>query len=165
MFSLTVHPGAEPWTPSPTDLAKLQSAFANVEGQVHIWPRSVVDRITGRVMGPYAFRGFTRGPVSHLFVDYTETPRSITWLMAHELCHHTVHNNPTLHAAFNRAKPDLAPASDRFHEIDPHELYCDGIASNILGYRLDRHWWRTRTPKAQDKSAASAMLAHRYGPD
>ena len=163
MFTLTVHPGAEAWTPPPDIMAKLRRAFADVDGAVHIWPRAQVDRVTGRVMGPYAFRGFTRGDVSHLFVDATETPQSISWLMAHELCHHTVHDDPELHAAFNRARPALDPASDRFHEIDPHELYCDGIASNLLGFRMDRTWWRKRTPGSKDLGAASAMIAHRYG--
>ena len=115
---------------------------------VHIWPRSMVEQILGRESKPYAFRAFTRGSDSHLFVDATETPKSIAWLTAHELTHQMVDRSPTVSEAFSDARAfDIDPAGDHFHDIDAEERFCDGVSSRLFGFRLDRDWWRERAPK------------------
>lgn len=127
---------------------QLQGFFNDPKLTVHLWPRHMVDRVIGRPTTPYEFRAFTRGDESHVFVDRTETPKSIAWLIAHELCHRMVNSSPTLSMAFDDAKPLALEASgDRFHEIDAEERFCDGIASRLLGYRQDRAWWRRRVPR------------------
>lgn len=148
MFQLHVHPQARAWVPSKNDLSKLGSYFKNPDMNVHIWPRSMAEQILGRKTKPYAFRAFTRGKDSHLFVDPTETPESIAWLMGHELTHQLIDKSPTVAQAFSDARAfDADPVGDTFHDIDPEERFCDGIATRLLGYRLDRAWWRKRTPK------------------
>lgn len=149
-MQLVVHPEAAPWVPKEPYLRKLQAFFSDekIPMRVHLWPRRMVDRIIGRATKPYEFRAFTRGEDSHIFVDATETPQSIAWLIAHELCHRMVKSSPTLTAAFEDAKPlDLDPAGDAFHDVDTEERFCDGIATRILGYRQDRAWWRKRVPR------------------
>jgi hypothetical protein len=103
----------------------------------------MVDQVIGRATKSYAFRAFTRGNNSHLFVDFTETPQSIGWLMGHELTHQDIKQNPSLTQAFADSKPkNIDPAGDIFHEIDAEERFCDGISSRLLGCRFDRAWWR-----------------------
>jgi rhodanese-related sulfurtransferase len=144
-MKLVVHPGAEAWRPSQEDLDKLARTFRGVDLDAHLWPRSAVRKVFGRRSKPYAFRAFTRNSTSHLFVDGTETPKSIAWLLAHELCHQQVAKNPDLVEAFDDAQPiDLDPAGDQFHEVDAEERFCDGVATRIYGIRLDRAWWRNR---------------------
>ena len=148
MFTLKVHPNARAWVPREPQMGQIQKFFAKTEATVHILPRSMANIVLGRYADPYAFRGFTRGTDSYLFVDGTETDKSIAWLMAHELCHRMIDMSPTIKNALNEARPhDLDPKGDAFHDIDPAERFCDGIATNILGYRMDRRWWRKRTPK------------------
>ena len=143
MFQLVVHPEAQRWVPSEAYLSKLGEYFP--DGKVSLWPRRMTATILGRPTVPYEFRAFTRNGEANVFVDPTETPQSIAWLMAHELCHQIVENSPTINAAFNDAKPvDMKPSSDEFHYVDAEERFCDGIATKLLGYRKDRAWWRKR---------------------
>ncbi len=145
MFELGAHPEAQAWIPKEPELSKLRNFFVDPSMKVKIYPRSMVKQVLGRHAPSYAFRGFTRGDTSHLFVDSTETPKSIAWLMAHELTHQMVGKSPTLTAAFDDAKPlDMEPAGDPFHDVDAEERFCDGIATRLLGYRQDRAWWRRR---------------------
>jgi len=164
VFTLDVHPQAKAWVPAPPQMAAMRRLFKDVQATVHIYPRSMANKILGRHAEPYAFRGFTRGTDSYLFVDPTETPRSIAWLMAHELSHRMVADTPTLKAAFTDARPhDVDPAGDHFHDIDPEERFCDGIATNLLGYRQDREWWRARTPKNTSSPVSFGSVTDLYG--
>lgn len=150
MFKLHVHPDTTSWVPRQAQMEALQRFFQGTETDVYLHPRSEANKVLGRHAKPYAFRAFTRGKESHLFVDFTETPESVAWLMAHELCHRMVDQTPTLENAFTEARPkDLEPAGDAFHDVDPEERFCDGIATNLMGYRMDRRWWRQRTPPTQ----------------
>jgi hypothetical protein len=151
MFQLHVHPEAQAWVPHEPYMVKLNKFFSDpqIPMKVTLWPRRLVDEVIGRPTKPYEFRAFTRGKESHVFVDETETPQSIAWLIAHELVHRMVDSSPTLSAAFADSRPvDMDPAGDEFHEVDAQERFCDGIATRLLGYRQDRAWWRRRIPRA-----------------
>jgi len=148
MFQLHVHPEARGWIPRKTQLDQLKSFFSDPNLSVKLWPRHMASQILGRPTKPYEFRAFTRDDESHVFVDPTETPESIAWLIGHELCHRLIDQNETLSNAFADARPlDIDPAGDTFHEIDSAERFCDGIATRLLGYRQDRTWWRKQIPK------------------
>lgn len=145
-LQIVVHPGAYRWAPSERDSDKLKRRFFN--STLHIWPRSEASRIVGRDLGPYAFRALTRGDVSHVFVDETETPESIAWLSAHELAHASLAKRDDVRQILELAAPrDAGPHDDLYHRLDPEEVWADGIATNLFGKRLDRSWWRKRTPQ------------------
>jgi hypothetical protein len=140
---LVLHPGSEPWEPSPSDRAALDRKFPGDRFVGHLYPRRDADRVLGRPSGRYAFRAFTRDGVSHVLVDKTETRRSIAWLLAHELSHQALHHaNRKELFANQRGVGD--PASDQFHQTDAEELACDDVATALFGERLDRAWWRKK---------------------
>lgn len=145
-LDLQFHPEARAWKPSEQDLAALQAYFPYQGMVAKILPRRMANEVLGKDLGPYAFRAFTRGPMSYLFVDSTETPKSVAWLLAHELTHQLVARTPTLRRAFSDAASlEGHRAGDCFHRNDPEEKFCDGIATRLIGERLDREWWRART--------------------
>lgn len=142
---LRSHPLAALWSPPPDLRARLERRFPGESYVATLWPRCLVHDVTGRPTEPYAFRAFTRGDESHLFVDATETPESIAWLLAHELSHQIVNGHPDAERLLAAGRPtDQDSASDVFHRVDPEELLADGIATNLFGRRLDRGWWRER---------------------
>lgn len=145
-LDLRIYPGTERWAPRGDHLARLNGHFPG-QHTVHILPRSRANLTLGKDAPAYAFRAFTRNGQSYVFVDRTETPDSIAWLIAHELSHQVIGRNPQLSSAMRAARPRDAGdgASDRFHRLDPEERLADGIASNLLNTRLDREWWRSRT--------------------
>jgi len=142
------HPGTEAWIPSASDLGRIGAWFdpkLPEQATVEIVPRADVVRATGIEKPPWTFRAVTRDGVSWVLVDGTEDPKSVAFLIAHEACHQVVAVSPTVHAALAEARPRGVPrTSDLFHEDDPEEKFCDGIAANLLGYRRDRSWWRRR---------------------
>jgi hypothetical protein len=146
-FRLLVHPGCRPWVPEKEDRKILQSAFDLPEVEVHLWPRPLIPHVIERPTLPYSFRAFSHDGRSHLFVDSTETKKSIAWLMAHELCHQRILQESSIRKHLLDQRPPLDPAGDSFHELDPEETTCDEIATKLLGIRLDRSWWRQRTLK------------------
>jgi len=160
-FRLQVHPAAKTWAPDGEVLARLRAAYPYPEVTVHLWPRHMADQVSGRPgASGRAFRALSRGDDAHVFVDATETPASVAWLIAHELGHHKA-KREGLHGAFEIGRPrDLDGASDRFHEVDPEERWADGLATRLTGQRFDRAWWRARAPVGD---AGAALLAHRYG--
>jgi hypothetical protein len=145
-FQLYIPPEAQAYAPPPALMQKLKSYFNFPHMRAHILPRRLANETLGKDKGHYAYRGFTRGNDSYMFVDPTETPESIAWLTAHELAHQKVDTSPTLQAAFRDATVyESCVAGDAFHRYDPEERFCDGIATNLVGKRLDRDWWRKRT--------------------
>lgn len=144
---ILVHPGAELWAPTGRLELALRRRFRGAD--LHFWPRSEAVRVAGKDLGPYAFRAFTRGTTSHVFVDPTETPESAAWVAAHELAHAEMARRPDVRAVLKMGEPtDAKSHDDRFHELDPEELWADGIAARLFdGERLDRAWWRKRTPR------------------
>lgn len=135
------------WAPDPADQVAIDDFFGPRLPNAVLWllPRRMARQVVRRDLGPHAFRAVTRGSNSYVFVDDTETRDSTAFLMAHELTHQLVSKNRVLTAAFHDARAhDSDGASDHFHEVDPEERFCDGIAANLLGRRLDRSWWRPR---------------------
>ncbi len=143
-----VHREARPWVPAGEDLEQIRSFFGArlpEESRLWLWPRRLASTILGRSAERHAFRAFTRGLDSHVFVDASETPSSVAFLAAHELTHQLVGRSPTLRMAFDDSSPVRTDrASDLFHDLDAEERFCDGIANRLLGTRLDRKWWRRR---------------------
>jgi hypothetical protein len=155
-MQIFVHPEARPWTPSRMDMEKLSSFFGpKLPGsQLCLWPRRLIGSVTEKTEAtPYSFRAVTKGQISNVFVDPTETKASIAFLSAHELTHQLVRMNPMLEAAFEDARPAGIPHhSDLFHLVDAEERFCDGIASHLMGTFYDRAWWRKRVLTMVDSS-------------
>jgi hypothetical protein len=154
---ILVHPEARAWVPTRVDQEKILAYFGPKidSGTVRILPRSLANQVLGRELAPYSFRAFTRDGVSNVFVDRTETPQSVAFLIAHELTHQAVDGSPTLEAAFADARmPRDTPWSDRFHHVDAEERFCDGVAGKLLGTWFDREWWRARTQRAGGRTEA-----------
>jgi hypothetical protein len=129
-------------------------AFSDPSMKVYLHPRSHANRVLGKPKPPYAFRAFTRDGVSHIFIDGTETPQSLCWLIGHELTHQVIDKSPTVKAAMADASSrptGLDPAGDEFHNVDAEERFCDGVATNLVGKRLDRAWWRERVRRFGQK--------------
>lgn len=143
---LVVHPGAEPWRPSPAFERRLLEHFSSVPAEVHLHPRRDLPAVFPRVAAPYAFRAVTvSGRPSLVFVDGTETRDSIEWLIAHEMTHQAIALRPGLKGALLARRPGGDPASDAYHALDPEEKVCDDVATRLRGVRYDRAWWRRRT--------------------
>jgi hypothetical protein len=142
-----IHPDAAAWAPSPVDRQRLADLAPADAISVVLWPRSRAREVVGVEGSDYAFRAVSRGPEVIALVDGTETPASLRWLLAHELGHQQVRQRG-LHAWLQAGAPTKEdPKSDTFHALDPEERWADGLATNTFGERLDRAWWRARTPK------------------
>ena len=153
-FTLVAHPETRPWLTNTDCIDRLRAYFKDPSMVVRLYPRSQANRVLGRHAEPYAFRAFTRDDVSHIFIDRAETPTSLCWIIGHELTHQRINKNPDFSAALNAASArgtGLDPAGDTFHEVDPEERFCDGIATKIVGTRLDRAWWRRRVRQISQK--------------
>lgn len=154
-FRLEVSPGAEPWAPSPAVLRILREAYPFPGAVVRLMPRSLAQREKPGSR-PFSFRAYTGDSVTRVFVDATETPASIAWLVAHELGHHRVARDPGLRRSLRQARPrGVDPASDTYHHLDPEERYADGLATALMGTRLDRDWWRRRVEAMAGKVSGS----------
>jgi hypothetical protein len=152
-FDVVVHPGAEPWAPDESVLRTMRMYFPLPDATVHLWPRHRVQEVSGRQVGRYDFRAFTRGNESNVFVDDTETRASVPWIMSHELAHQLLRTKPELHRKLRDGTParvrELDRAGDLFHRVDPEEVYCDDVANRIVGKEYDRDWWRSRVQAAR----------------
>jgi hypothetical protein len=155
MFRLLIHKEAQPWKPTEREISMLKQAFDLPNSTLRIIPRRLIPQFHPQTTDPFAyeFRAFTRGPNSYVFVDGTENPHSIAWLMAHELCHVEIGENDYLREKFDSlSPPGLDPRSDKFHELDPEEKVCDQRANNLFGTRFDRFWWRNEVNKFKKKN-------------
>lgn len=145
-MELHVSQGTRKWLPSADALDKIEGYFGPKIPEAEIWvvPRSMEAEIMGQAPpAPYSFRAVTRGNRSYVLVDGTETPDSVAFLIAHELAHQALRKILGLKEALAEARPSSqTPWDDHFHEVDPEERYCDGIAARILGTWYDRDWWR-----------------------
>lgn len=156
-----VHPGCEAWVPGPADVQAIaRSIRRSVE--IQIWPRSMVEsvwndahpgRVYPRDWTHYQFRAWANKKQGKtvIFVDESETPLSVLWLILHELCHLDLLGSRLLDAALDslpRARD--YHTSDSSHEKDLEERLCNFTATRqlqILGYpawKLNRTWWRNR---------------------
>lgn len=154
---LIVWPGAEQWVPSQARLDALACRLSK-DVVVEFVPRSALRKIWQRDHGgrplppnPYAFRAYSRGNKSVVFVDHTETPASAAWLLLHELAHVDLAASNLLHTAMRQIpKPPGYLTSDAAHESHPEEQLANRVATRmmpVLGHRrqaLNRLWWRRR---------------------
>lgn len=97
--------------------------------------------------------------------DQNETEESLAWTLLHEMGHVHVRNHVfddamsiMMHLRNNYEKanaPDYYKkytSNDKVHEEAPEEVYCNMIANNWLGKKLDRYWWRENmAPKKENK--------------
>lgn len=156
-IKLRVHPDARRWRPSSQDLRAMGQGLVQRSVTIRLLPRSKVKADWKKNLdrgkpfpGYYAYRAYTRGTTVTLFVDETETPESILWLLAHELAHVAVNGAPMLHEALRSIpKPRDYLTSDEAHEAYPEEQLANLVADQwmvILGSQpgLDRLWWRKR---------------------
>lgn len=163
MAKLTIHhhPDLVRYVP---DRAGLQAVAELLPADVvvHLHRRSDLDQVWAQTHGgrqlplpPRAFRAWANRNTVRLLVDETETPRSVAWLLLHELAHVAVTHSPLLRAAFRgRSKPDGYLTDDGVHEAWPEERLANRVAVELmplLGYErafLGRDWWRQHTRNA-----------------
>lgn len=162
-FTLIMHPGTQNYALHPEHLQALQDYFAPLNGKavVEVYPRSQAAQATGINLPDNTFRAVTRGNHTICLVGPGETHVSLAWLIAHELAHQLVDTSQTMETAFADAKAQdkgLHPADDHYHQLDPEERFCDGIATNLIGQRLDRDWWRARVGPADPITASYGAL-------
>jgi hypothetical protein len=148
-----IHKGAEAWAPS--------SRFMDYVGtltwpgtEVHLHPRKDIKRIFRKdnpldpfPNKPYAFRAWnvSENDRIRVFVDETETPESVEWMILHEVGHSHVTHTPALKHLRRIPKPANYATSDEAHASVPEERWCNGFAdkrARVPG--LDRLWWRRR---------------------
>jgi hypothetical protein len=158
-LTVEVRPGAEAWVPPARWFRFFGDALPGPQ-RVVFHPRSERARAWAedhpeRKEPPghaYSFRAYTRGPVTRIFVDDTETRASTGWLLAHELAHALLNRVPSLATELRRhPRPERYATSDEAHEAVPEEQVANRVAdlvSTRLGGRpgLNRRWWRARTP-------------------
>jgi len=155
--SVIVRPGAEPWAPRPDVVSRLSVLFPGEDAIVEILPRSMVERawVTAHgnawpFPGRHPFRAWARDQQVRIFVDGTETPESVTWLMLHELAHVALRRQPYLDLAYRSIpRPKGYVVDDEAHESYPEEQVANQVADAIsahfgLPLGLNRHWWRER---------------------
>jgi hypothetical protein len=99
----------------------------------------------------WSFRAWARGPVVRIFVDATETPASVAWVLLYELAHVELGRSRYLASGWrSQAKPADYLIDDDVHEAWPEEKVANMVATSqmpVLGYqrtRYDRYWWRGR---------------------
>jgi len=154
---IIVYPGAERWAPNEAAVDKL-ACLLSTSATVEYVPRAQLAQIWARDHGgtppptnPYAFRAYSRGNRTVMFVDNTETPTSAMWLLLHELAHVNLSSAKLLCNAY-RYMPRRADylTSDAGHEAHPEEQLANQVATAMLpklGYPAavcDRMWWRRR---------------------
>lgn len=149
-MNIIFEPGAERWKDQDSFHLVLHH-FRHLPGQAHVWPRRQVDGVMGCSTAPWAFRAVTRGGMrSDLFVDDTEIPESISWLLTHELTHQAIGTRPDFRDRLHQIRSTSDPASDAFHVEDSEERVCDLVATKLIGRRYDRAWWRNRVNLAKN---------------
>jgi hypothetical protein len=148
-----VHEGAEAWAPTSRFMDYVGSiAWPGTE--VHLHPRKDVKRIFKKdnpydrfPAKPYAFRAWNVSGKDRIriFVDETETPESVEWMVLHELGHSVVTHTPSLRYLRSIPKPANYATSDEAHASVPEEQWCNAYADKRARIpKLDRHWWRRR---------------------
>ena len=152
-----VHEGAEAWAPDSRFMDRVGTwAWPGV--QIHIHPRNDIKRIFRRdnrwehfPKKPFPFRAWNVSDKDtiRIFVDETETPESVKWMVLHELGHSIVGHTPELRKMRKFPKPANYATSDEAHASVPEEQWCNAFAdrqAHAHGTRpgLDRVWWRKR---------------------
>jgi len=151
MLTLTAHPGTENWAP-PKEVAAALSGAVSGTYEIHLHPRREVAKVweadhPGKTYDkdPYAFRAYQNGHTAYIFVDETETPESVMWLIGHELAHMNLRQqHPELWELYQRVTPTDYFTSDEAHERDPEEQLANAVGEFFAGDDYPRTWWRKR---------------------
>jgi hypothetical protein len=139
-------PGTEPWVPDARWWAAL-SAKVPPGQTVHFQRRPEANK--------YRFRAVNNGNKTTVYVDETETPESVKWLLLHEMAHATI-NGCAAAARIIRAqpKPKNYATDDKAHASVWEEQIANACADYLapsMGTQpgLDRFWWRKRVNNLQ----------------
>jgi len=159
-ITVTIRPGAERWAP-PTRWWHALGAGLPCPQRVILHPRSEraaawAEDHAGKKApgGPYAFRAYTLGGVTRVFVDETETRASVGWLILHELSHALLNHTQVANTLRAAPRPHDYATSDAAHERVVEEQVCNRVADLLaprLGGKagLERFWWRARTKRTR----------------
>lgn len=156
MLRVRYAPGTEPWLPSADQVATL-GRLLTAPAVAEIHPRASLSRLwaaqrPGRAIGACQVRAWARKAERDvfIFVDRSETPASVLWLLGHELGHLELRRAPLLELAVDVPQAPDYLTSDAAHEADPEEQACNAVGTAVLGLltgrprALDRLWWRRR---------------------
>jgi hypothetical protein len=131
-------------------------AFGYVKAYLHqrcnarlVWEMLFPDELYS---GDYTFRAFSipNAREIHIFVDCTETPDSVLWIILHELAHVDVDTSIFATAFRSTRRARNYATSDKVHEANNEEklanFVADSIMENVLGIKggYNRTWWRAR---------------------
>jgi hypothetical protein len=140
--TIRVLPGAEPWVPDAAWLTRVS----------HVVPQGCVVTFERRQERKYPYRAVAdRDLTIRIFVDETETPESVKWLMLHELFHARVSATPEVARALrSEPRPPGYPLDDDAHEALLEEQLANEYADMLAPAfntrpGLNRRWWRART--------------------
>ncbi len=142
------HPNVYDWMPTPSWLAWLgQKAPAGTVLEFIRRPEHPLGK-------KYPYRAVAQQRVGggtdiRVYVDETETPDSIKWLVLHELAHVLVTAEPTLAETLrSQPRPRGYPHDDDAHEAVLEEQVANTFADKLAPVPgLDRRWWRQRVEK------------------
>lgn len=155
-LKIVAHPEAYRWMP-PRDIIQKLGQFMHKEMCIRIFPRDMIFEVYNdehpACLGEedyYKFRAYTSGSKATVFVDETETPDSVLWVILHELAHMDMKASSYLYKAYTWATPEDYNESDEAHERDPEEQMANLVATKWLGrlgreeFCYSRPWWRAR---------------------
>lgn len=150
--------GTEPWVPAVDQLA-LVDRLLRAPATVELLPRAALGATWARTHGgqampvpPCSIRAWASKATrnAYIFVDASETPTSVLWLLGHELAHLEITHAPLVELSVTVPRGPEYLATDEGHEADPEEQLCNRVGASLVelltGKRemLDRRWWRRR---------------------
>lgn len=151
--------------------------YPSVDVTIHILPdsekRAIYDQTHEgwEYKGDDSFRAFNmlKEKIIYIFVDDAETQDSMLWLVFHELTHTAISNEILLAYYFAHKRDDFLldthgitidqyfadetiSLRDDVHENLPEEVFCNQVATRIVGADYSRPWWRERRALVQTVS-------------
>lgn len=172
MLRISYYPGTQPWLPTSQQV-DLIGTWLSAPAVVELYPRelleSIWERQNGRAMpvDSWSVRAWARKSTrtAQVFVDRTETRRSVLWLLLHELAHLELTASPLLQESVKARKDKAYLATDEGHQANPEEQFADRTATLLLPRltdrpgQFDRLWWRNRVCRM----GASSLHCNRRG--
>jgi len=113
------------------------------EGQVVVFKRRPAD-------SDYRFRAYNNGKETMIYVNETETPASVKWLLLHEMTHASLNAWPEAADIIRSIpKPANYATNDEAHASVWEEQIADGCADHLAPSMgtlpgLNRKWWRRK---------------------
>ncbi len=138
---VVAEPGTEPWIPPYSWMAALSEMVP--AGQNITFKLRPKD-------SDYRFRAFNSGKETMIYVDETETPASVKWLLLHEMAHASLNEWPEAAAIIRKEpKPKNYATDDDAHASVWEEQIADGCADHLAPSMgtlpgLNRKWWRRK---------------------